>query len=428
MSNLKKNFIYLFTGNLVYAICQWGMLVVYAKMGSPEVVGKFSLASAIVSPILMFTNLQLKAMQATEVANKYTLDDFMAVRVISIGVAFVVTALVGLGCYRNDGILSVLAILVMAKGIEALNDVLYGYFQKHEGMGFIAQSMAIKGILSLAILACAFYFSKNLAISLLALFLVWFGRMLFFDFPWLTHFEMGKYIYHGVGEFCSRIMKVWTTRNMIMREILKSGTYLGVALGLISLNSSVPRFIVNKFLGERELGFFSAIVYTSVAINVFVMSVGNATSPRLARLYFDGDKVGFLKVLFRNLEVVLAFGVLALLTVFFFGPQLLTIMYTREYAAYNPVFFLAVLAMTIFSVASMLGFSLIAIKSYAEQVPIFIAVLVANVALCYLLIPMVGLIGAVWGMVGSYLMQAILSIVVVIRKLNTGAPEVSRQA
>ena len=161
MSKIKTNSSFLFIGNLVYAVCQWGMLVVYAKLGSPEVVGQFSLASAILVPMVMFANLQLRAIQATDAADKYSLDDFMAIRMVSLGIFFCLVAVVGVLFYRENGVLPVLFVLALAKGIEALNDVLYGYFQKHERMGFIARSMAIKGVSSLAIVAVIFHISNN---------------------------------------------------------------------------------------------------------------------------------------------------------------------------------------------------------------------------------------------------------------------------
>ncbi len=418
MSKIKTNSSFLFIGNLVYAVCQWGMLVVYAKLGSPEVVGQFSLASAILVPMVMFANLQLRAIQATDAADKYSLDDFMAIRMVSLGIFFCLVAVVGVLFYRENGVLPVLFVLALAKGIEALNDVLYGYFQKHERMGFIARSMAIKGVSSLAIVAVIFHISKNLSLSLAALTLVWLGRMLFFDFPALARFESGRYIYHGAGNFLGRILKSYVDRKVFLKEILANGACLGMVMGLISLNTSTPRYIVDRLLGSRDLGFFAAMAYTSVAIYMFVVAVGQATLPRLARHFIDGDKAGFLKVLFRNIIVVVIYGSAGLVVVSFFGQKLLSIAYTKDYAAYNSVLILILLSSVVFSVASMLGYALTAIKCYVEQIPVFLAVILVNAALCYFLTPRFGLEGAAWGMVGGYATQAVLSIFLLSRKMS----------
>ncbi len=64
--SLRSNFVWTLSGNLVYAACQWGMLVVLARMGNAEMVGQFALALSIITPVLMFTNLQLRSVQATD--------------------------------------------------------------------------------------------------------------------------------------------------------------------------------------------------------------------------------------------------------------------------------------------------------------------------------------------------------------------------
>src|SRR4051794_16358727 len=64
--SLRANFTWTFVGNVIYAACQWGMLVVLAKVARPETVGNFALALAVTAPVIMLTNLQLRAVQATD--------------------------------------------------------------------------------------------------------------------------------------------------------------------------------------------------------------------------------------------------------------------------------------------------------------------------------------------------------------------------
>ena len=45
--SLRTNFSWMIVGNVVYAGCQWGMLSMMAKLGTPTMVGQFVLALAI---------------------------------------------------------------------------------------------------------------------------------------------------------------------------------------------------------------------------------------------------------------------------------------------------------------------------------------------------------------------------------------------
>ncbi|GIS58763.1 MAG: hypothetical protein CM1200mP2_09880 [Planctomycetaceae bacterium] len=52
--SLRQNFAWTLPANLAYAACQWGILVVLAKVGSPELGGLFVLAMALTAPVFVW--------------------------------------------------------------------------------------------------------------------------------------------------------------------------------------------------------------------------------------------------------------------------------------------------------------------------------------------------------------------------------------
>src|SRR5689334_8730460 len=98
---LRRNFSWTFIGNAVYAGCQWGMLVVLAKLGSPEMVGQFTLGLAVTAPIIMFTNLQLRSVQATDAKKQYIFSDYLGLRLTSVAIALLIIVVISFsGGYR----------------------------------------------------------------------------------------------------------------------------------------------------------------------------------------------------------------------------------------------------------------------------------------------------------------------------------------
>lgn len=81
--SLRHNFSWTVIGNLVYALCQWGMLIVLAKLLSPEAVGQFALGLAITAPILLFTSLKLRSVLATDVGDQYRFADYLWLRLLT---------------------------------------------------------------------------------------------------------------------------------------------------------------------------------------------------------------------------------------------------------------------------------------------------------------------------------------------------------
>src|SRR5436305_1160496 len=79
-ASLSANFLWSLAGTLVFAGCQWGMLVALTKLGDAEMVGQFALALAITAPVFMFTNLQLRGIQATDARREYAFGDYLSLR------------------------------------------------------------------------------------------------------------------------------------------------------------------------------------------------------------------------------------------------------------------------------------------------------------------------------------------------------------
>ncbi|MEO1184920.1 MAG: lipopolysaccharide biosynthesis protein, partial [Cyanobacteria bacterium J06636_27] len=109
--SLRRNFSWTFIGNAVYAACQWGMLVVLAKLGSPEMVGQFTLGLAITAPVIMFTNLHLRSVQATDAKQQFLFNDYLGLRLLSTGLALlIIAAITFISGYEKETLLVILLI------------------------------------------------------------------------------------------------------------------------------------------------------------------------------------------------------------------------------------------------------------------------------------------------------------------------------
>src|SRR2546429_8143700 len=91
---LRANFSYAVVGNVTYASCQWGILVALAKLGTVEMVGQYAYALAITTPVFLFANLQLNALQLTDDASSYTFSDYLSIRLFTCVVALVVIGVI----------------------------------------------------------------------------------------------------------------------------------------------------------------------------------------------------------------------------------------------------------------------------------------------------------------------------------------------
>jgi O-antigen/teichoic acid export membrane protein len=165
---LRHNFSWTLTGNTVYAASQWGILVLLAKIGNPEIVGQFTLGLAVTAPIFMLTNLQLRAIQATDATQRFRFNDYLGLRLLGTGIALLIVLGITLLGYRQETGLIIL-LIALAKALESFSDVVYGLLQQHEQMDRVAISLMLRGVFSLVSLGVGLYLTHHGPLCCLAM-------------------------------------------------------------------------------------------------------------------------------------------------------------------------------------------------------------------------------------------------------------------
>ena len=388
---LRNNFIWTFFGNGTYNGCQWAILVVLAKLGSPELVGRYTLALALTAPIFMLSNMNLAVVLASDAKNRNSLGDYFALRVLcSIASLGIVALLASLG--RYGGVLApVVALVVFAKFVESLSDIAYGQMQKHERLDFMAISMMIKGLVSLVVFSLMQYFTGSLSLSLAGLCVVWTLLLLTYDIPVVRRWE--------------------PVRPVFSLEKVKGLLLLSIPLGIVSflgsLSVQVPRFAMEHFRGERELGLFAAVTSLGLLARLVTLALSRAALPRLSIHYAAGDMDRFKKLIIRLMSLGLAVGMAGILAAWFYGSTLLTWMFTKEYAGYTDVLMVVMLGAGLTTAFNFMGTAATAAQRFTPQIVVHAAKILSIAGICIATVPAYGGLGAAWAFVGGTLVSCL---------------------
>jgi O-antigen/teichoic acid export membrane protein len=421
---LRQNFSWTFVGNIIYAASQWGMLVVLAKLGSPEMVGQFTLGLAVTAPIILFANLQLRQIQTTDVDRKYQFGDYLGLRLICTGLALLAICIIALTAgYRWETSLVILAIGV-AKALESISDVFHGLFQYHERMDRIALSLMIKGPLSLLLVGIGIWLTGNVLGGTIGLAVIWAVVLIFYDLPNGVEILKASAPAEQLTSSQNRLLQPRFNATAL-RSLVGLSLPLGLVMMLISLNVNIPRYFIEHHLGERELGIFSALSYLMVAGTIVVSALGQSASPRLAQYYAAGKSKDFQNLLVKTVLVGALLGGISILMAAIAGRQILTLLYRPEYAERGYLFLLLMVAAGVSYVASFLGYAMTAAQYFRVQMPLFTVATGISALACVWLIPSQGLVGAAIAAIVSAIVQAIFSLGVIIhaiRKLTTSQP------
>lgn len=396
--SLKKNASWVFMGKVVYIGSQWAMLVVLAKLGSPEMVGQFVFGLAITAPVFMLTNLQLRGVQATDANRDNLFGDFLCLRLISTLIAvIVITIIVFLFGYKGEAMMVILA-LACAKGIESVSDLFYGLFQQHERLDKISKSMMIKGPLSLIFFGAGIYLTGQVFWGVFGLAVAWLiilgcydirnGYLILRDVEHLT--QGGESLYKGL----KRIRPHWNF------EVQKKLVWVALPLGFVmmfgSLNANIPLYFVKNYFGEGKLGIFSAMAYVMLAGTTVMSALWESATPRLAKNFSTRKKKAFSILIIKLMGVGAICGLLGVFLSIWIGRDILSLLYSPKYAEYANVFTLLMVVTAVQYIGGALSIGVTAMRKFWIQTPINIANCLLTLILSFIFIPRFGLIGAAW--------------------------------
>ncbi|MCY1163093.1 hypothetical protein D9M71_31390 [compost metagenome] len=393
---LLKKAKWLVGGNFVFAFSQWVILIFFARMTNQENLGQYALALAIVTPIFAVGNLQLRPLYILDVNSeqKYTYTHFYYLRLICSFIALACCLVLGL--FFNVSIL-VLLLVGLLKFFESYSDIIYAYYNAHDQTQLISKSLFLKGTLSVLAVAVGLYlfdFYTALILFLIVYLVVW----LFIDNLYIQKTQEIKKMSLDLG-------------------IMKSAIPMGISLGIVTLQSNIPRLFLDQYASIEAVGIFTVLSYFIIVGSIFINSICQYLSPRLTYAW-NHNRAYFKKLLSMALLIAGGLGLIAIFLSYFMGEFVLNLVYGAEYVAYTDAFVLTMVAGFILYLATVLGYTLTAIGFIKQQVYLFSIVLVFSVLVSYLCVPEYGVVGGIYTLMVSYLVQCVLSLLVVFFRLK----------
>ncbi len=379
--SLRGNFLWTLSSNVIYAASQWLMLALLTKLGSLESVGIFAYALAATAPIFMLTNLQLRAILATDAGGEFSIATYVTVRALSSAIALVAISLVVFSFAPAGSGVVVLAMGV-AKAMESLSDVLYGALQRVERMDLIGRSLIVRSIAGVTAFGVAICWRGGVLWGVIALGVAWAAGLLLHDLP--TYFAA-----------LPRIRTTPAAPRRSSATLVVTALPLGFVMMLISLGVNVPRYFVEHHHGMGALGVYSAVSYILVAGSTVIGALGQALSPRLAVAHARGDDATFSRLLNLLLAFAGVTGVGGIVIAAAFGVPILRLLYSPAYDSAHGLFVWAMLAGAITYLASAFGFAATASRSFRGQAPVTAAMVAVTAIGSWALVPLLGLTGAI---------------------------------
>ncbi|MHC4083915.1 MAG: oligosaccharide flippase family protein [Planctomycetota bacterium] len=406
--SLRKNFSWSFVGNIIYSFSMWLMFMAMTKLLSEEEVGMFVLATAIITPIQLFSNFQLRAVQGSDAKNEYCFSEYFALRIITVIFLAVLALIISLFLGRETQMVLIMLAVILYKSADCYADITYGLLQKYERLDKVALSRIVRGLAGSLIFLIVLFLTRKLPLAFAGVVAVWAIIFVLLDLPSVRRFESAKPIFN--------------TQRLVKLGVVSLP--LGVTMAIASLNAQIPRYFTAKYLGNTQLAYFGALAYIIVALRTAIASIGPSALPRLSK-YYIGNIRAYVKLLFKMVLVAFGIGLTGVLLGLFLGKPFLTLAYTSKYAQHQKLFLVVLTAGGVGYMSTMLCVGLTAARRFKVQVPLSAMVTLVTLLASWLLIPRFGIVGAAWAMLtgSSALGIGALAIIIwniVLRTKRTG--------
>lgn len=385
--------------NIVLALAKFSMIWLIAKELSPYSVGVFTLATAVISPIMLFANMKLRTMYVKSI-NENNIFLFIRTRTTVSIFSFIVITIISVVFFSNIWLIFICIALMRVLDLYA--DLLYGELQKKDQLKTAAQYLIVKQILLTIVFGLTLFYFSDLLKALAAQLLVQTA---------ITFYEKRKILHN--------YLEKKTALNI--RKLLIISLPIGVTQLIISLNTYIPRYILEGSAGTEILGYFSVISYITVVSNIVIGSITQSYLKPIAKLTAFNKRDELKNLLYKKLYTVsFMLFIVLLAAVYFFSEGLLTVVFDASYAEYKTA--LIWLSVCVFWNAMNWHIDnvLIVFNYIKSQLVISLICLIISLPLSYYWITTYSINGAAFSMAFNYFLLFVMKQIVLISVLKRG--------
>lgn len=392
------------SGAAAYSLGQFLNYVFVAKLCPVEELGRFALAIAWATPVMLAARMQLRYVLAADAEGALPFAAAARARALAAGAALL--AIVAGAVQLADAETAwTLVLVALIRAADDAGDLLLGLAQRADDWSLIARSLALRGLGGAAVLGLSLGAGAGLRAAL----------------PAVAAWQAALTLWHDWPAVRARVSPAEHASWTRAWEVARGHWALGAAAALVSLNSYAPRYAVEHFLGLEMLGVFSALAQVALAGNLAVQAIGQAAVAPLGRLFRE-DRRAFVRRV-RGLAVLAALiGLAGFVAAAGWGSRFLAMLYTPEYARYGEVLSGLTAAAACTYVTATLGYGLVAAGERAAQLRVFSFSTFVVLAVSFAATPVWGLAGAAAALLLAWALAAALTARALRRRLQSCPP------
>lgn len=399
--SIEKNMLWNSVGSFVSLLCQWLTTVLVVRLSSGfDAAGILSIAMSIGNVFAPIAQFKIRSYQVSDVHQRTSSSEYVAFRVITIVVGFVVSAVYAVFS-SSWAALTAVFLYLLYRCVDVFIDVLHGVDQQHFRMDYCGKSMLARGVLSLGSFCVALALTNSLDFAIAAM-VVSVIPVVFYDWHMASQFE--RLSPHISG---SKVRELFTT-------------CLPAAIGssLCNMVTAIARQSLAAIAGNTILG-----IYASVCTPIVVIQAGSsyiyAPLQGVFARYIDSCNQGsFYKLLIRVTLAMVGITVVGIVGFALLGAPFLSIVFGPELAQYSHLMYPAIVSVIACAYSSFLCDLLIAFRAMVSTLVCNLVSVAIAATFSYPIISSFGANGTSYVVSIAYLVGVVLMLVVIGRKMG----------
>lgn len=361
------------------------LLLIVTRVCGAFYAGIISIASTLGYQMMSIGNYGMRTFQVTDVNNKYSFSDYLQSRIVTF-VMMILVAIIYLviKAYPEEKS-AILMVFIIFKGIDAIEDVFHGEFQRKGRLDLAAIAVTIRYIGTIIFFAIFISVTHNLLLT--CIITVLFTSILFI--------VLTEKILKCIPDKLGSLLIISAPKNMknvfsLLMECLP--LFLGTFLYLYISNA--PKYAVDNCLSQQYQAYFGIIFMPIYAINLLSTMIYKPLLTPLATYWVKKEKGSFRRVIVRQIALIFILTILGVIGTKICGTKILGIIYGVEIDQYNSAMVLLMIGGGFAALVGFLGNLLTIIRKQKALLVAYIIVGVCGLGISDIFVFRGGVLGA----------------------------------
>ena len=316
--SVKANMLWNSLGSMTYLVCQWLITIVVVRLSSGyEDAGLLSLAMSVVGIFGTVANYKMGTYQVSDIMRENALGEYLGFRCLTLSGSFFLCIIYAWVTCSRTAVVTV-TLFYMFKAVGLVIDVLHGEDQINRRMDYIGKSFMLQGFSTLIAFVVVYGCTNSLDLSIIAMLLAASMVLVLFDVPHSRRF--------------SRV----TVTVSVKKSLFFLRTSLPAVIASVAASAifTIPKQYLAMVSGDAALGIYASVAAPALVIQMGAQYLYVPLLDLFPRLFFEGNRKGFLALLFKTVIGVICVAVVCSIALEFFGGWALQLSFGESIASY----------------------------------------------------------------------------------------------